>query len=289
MSRTLASTLVLVGCIGAASAQPPHARVGQAVPPAVLVNGVIVRQGRAWTDLIDGWVFGRGDTSAGRQQLEWQLTVQIEDIDRACTLTDPQRKKLQLAGRGDIKRFFDRYEQLLRKSQMVEHNERNLQEMQREANQLRRCLHNGLFLEHSLFVKSLPNTLTNEQLARYEAKALKGRALRHYESVLEAVAFLKRSFEASVAARRLDIVLREEQRQHLITLMTHETKPSRQPSQYDVQVLLLQFSDLPEEKLKRLFDDDQWEIVKGIKDRYQRPLELRLQGLLRDEVDSTAK
>jgi hypothetical protein len=189
-----------------------------------------------------------------------QLTVQMEDIDRACSLTDAQRKKLQLAGRGDMKRFFDRYEQLRWKSQVIEHNVQNLQEMQREANHLRRSLMNeGLFLEHSLLVKSLRTTLTNEQLTRYEVKALKGRALRHHESVLEAVAFLKRSFENSVAARGLDIVLREDQRQNLITLVTHETKPSRQLSQSEAQFLLWQFSRLSQEKVKPLFDQDQWE------------------------------
>src|SRR5207244_5206937 len=166
MSRTLASTLVIVGCMGAASAQPPNVQIGEAIPPVDMARS---------PEKIERWVLGTGYASAGRQQLEWQLTVQMEDIDRACSLTDAQRRKLELAGRGDIKNFFDRYEQLLRKSQVVEHNERNLQEMQREANHLRRCLNNGLFLEHSLLVKSLPNTPTIVQLARHEALAVNDR------------------------------------------------------------------------------------------------------------------
>ena len=54
---------------------------------------------------------------------------------------------------------------------------------------------------------------------------------------------------------RRDVALPEEQPQDLIMLMTHETKPSGQP--YDAQFLLWQFGRLPQEKLKRLFDDDQ--------------------------------
>ena len=273
--------------MGTASAQPPNVQIGEAIPPVGMARS---------PEQIKRWVLGTGNASAGRQQLGWQLRVQMEDIDRACSLTDAQRRKLELAGQGDIKHFFDHYEQLLRKSQVVEHNEQNLQEMQREANHLRRSLINeGLFLEHSLLVKSLRSTLTDEQFAQYEAKALKGRALGHHESVLEAVAMLKRGFENSVAARGLDIVLREEQRQDLIRLMMRETKPPSQPSQYDVQFLLLQFSRLPEENLKRLFDADQWEIMKGTVDVYQRVLEPRLrhQGLLlpvdRDGDDSTAR
>jgi hypothetical protein len=140
------------------------------------VNGFMVRP--AWNhEQIERLVFGRwGAASDGRRHLEWQLTVQLQDINRACSLTQAQRKKLELAGRGDIKRFFDRYEQLVRKSQVSQHNEPDLPELQQEAIDLQLRLNTGLFRERSLLVKSLPNTLTKEQLARYQGKALKGGA-----------------------------------------------------------------------------------------------------------------
>jgi hypothetical protein len=281
MSRTLASTLILLGCMGATSAQPPPAPIDKAAPlklERLLIHAetrplfVIVRP--TWSDeQIGRWVFWSGNSSAARQELESQLTTQIVDIDRACSLTDREKGKLQLAGRGDIKRFFDR--------------------IQQESTSPRISLGVCLFHEDSLLVKSLPNTLTAEQFARYEAIAGKRRELRHRESVLNAVAMLKLGFERAVAALNRDIVLREEQRQELITLTMHETRPLRRPGPSDYQVLILQLGRLQEEKLKRLFDQDQWEIMKGIVAGYQRqePM-LRQEGLLPiegDAGDSTAK
>src|SRR5690349_5070920 len=48
------------------------------------------------------WAFGAQDTSAVRSRLESFLTIKIEAVDRACGLTEAQKIKLKLAGRGDI-------------------------------------------------------------------------------------------------------------------------------------------------------------------------------------------
>src|SRR6516225_3632447 len=65
-----------------------------------------------WTDeMFDQWVFQQDRNVAGaRRRLESQLTLRIDEVDRASQLTDAQKKKLQLAGKGDMKRFFARYE-----------------------------------------------------------------------------------------------------------------------------------------------------------------------------------
>ena len=57
---------------------------------------------------IDRWLFGLdGDVDSARLLSESRLKSRIDYIDRLCSLTPDQRKKLELAGRGDIKRFFD--------------------------------------------------------------------------------------------------------------------------------------------------------------------------------------
>ena len=48
------------------------------------------------------------------------LAAQIDNIDRACKLTEAQKEKLHLAGRGDIKRFFDRYERVKGKAEVTQ-------------------------------------------------------------------------------------------------------------------------------------------------------------------------
>ena len=48
--------------------------------------------------------------AAARTRLTSELSIHVNEIDRVCRLTEAQKKKLHLAGRGDIHRFFDRYE-----------------------------------------------------------------------------------------------------------------------------------------------------------------------------------
>ena len=60
-----------------------------------------------------GWVAGRFGTKGGvRVQLEAELQNALAKLKAECHPTDSQLKKLELAGRGDIKRFMDRLNQL---------------------------------------------------------------------------------------------------------------------------------------------------------------------------------
>jgi hypothetical protein len=60
----------------------------------------------------DRWLFADGRSEEARwRHLDDLLRARIEDAARAHTLTDPQRAKLRLAGKGDIKRFFDQVEE----------------------------------------------------------------------------------------------------------------------------------------------------------------------------------
>jgi hypothetical protein len=240
MSPTLASTLVLVGCIGPANPEPPKAV-------------------QAWTDeQIEGWVFG-DNASMARQRVESRLAMEIQDLDRACKLTDAQKKKLGLAARGDIKGFFERFDEFKRKAQLMQHDQQNMQRIFQEIPTLQATLQGGLFHEDSLFVKSLPNMLTSEQFARYDALARERRASRHREGIAKAVDVLRRK-----------VGLEEAQQRAIIALLAKHTKPSRRPSPYEPDVILSQLDRVPEEKLKLMFEQDQWERMKQVVAGYQR-------------------
>src|SRR5207249_1283091 len=146
-------------------------------------------------------------------------------------------------GRGDIKRFFDQYEHVKQKSQALDHDVQNFQEIQQDLYRLRVILQGDLFHDDSLLVRALRNTLTGEQFARYEAVARRRRALRHRASIEEAIGILERG-----------ISLRDAQRRELLALLAKETKPSRRPGPYDAYALVLQLRRLPEDKLKHVFD-----------------------------------
>ena len=75
-------------------------------------------------DQFDQWVFGGPRNSrAGRDKLDSLLTLQVDDVARMCALSEAQKKKLLLAGRGDIKRFFDKVEEKRKKFAKVKNDQ----------------------------------------------------------------------------------------------------------------------------------------------------------------------
>ena len=89
----------------------------------------------------------------------------IDDLDRACSITEVQKKKLKLAGLGDIKRYYDRVEDLKRKytSSAKQGNINN--NIWQEMQPLQIELNNGVFDDDSIFVKTVKNTLSGDQVS----------------------------------------------------------------------------------------------------------------------------
>ena len=105
-------------------------------------------------DQMDQWVFGRLGGSAGaRSKLDSSLLLRIDDLDRVCRITEAQKNKLRLAGRGDIKRFFDKVEALKRKFQQGQ-NDPNTNIWQ-EIQPLQVELNAGLFGDNSIYAKTI--------------------------------------------------------------------------------------------------------------------------------------
>jgi hypothetical protein len=245
---------VLLACAAAQEQPKGEAKKAEEKKPeakkAAPAQAAVARP--AWNDeQFDQWVFQQDrNVSTGRQRLNSLLTLQIDSIDRTCQLTDAQKKKLQLAGRGDIKRFFDRYETVKRKFQLVNGDQQKLQELWQDIGPLQMTLQAGLFHADSLLYKSLPHTLTSEQFARYDAVARERREFRHRANI-----------ELAVTTLEQRVPLRDAQRRELITLLLNQTKPPRRSGSYDYYLIMYQLGRLPEEKVQSLFDDTQWKVV----------------------------
>src|SRR5207245_11811152 len=115
MSRTLALGLVLFGILPGASAQPPNARIDEAVPrdgreaqaqqqeeqQRRARQAALVLQQRRELELrvaqLERLTFQQhGDASRARQQLDSLLAAQIKTIHLACKPTDSKKKQLKL-------------------------------------------------------------------------------------------------------------------------------------------------------------------------------------------------
>jgi hypothetical protein len=222
--------------------------------------GAVVMQPQFTDETFEQWVFQNSGRYAGsKQHLGLQLLLQIEDLDRACKLNDAQRKKLQLTGQGDIKRFFDRYEKVKKRFDLLKNDQQKLfQEIWQDISPLQQTLQSGLFSEDSILYKSLHNTLTAEQWERYQAYSSERRAFQHRYNI-----------EFAVAMIEMSIPLRAGQRRELMAVLSTLTKPPRRSGQYGYYLVMYQLAQAPQEKLKPLFDDTQWKAVSATFNQYK--------------------
>jgi hypothetical protein len=200
---------------------------------------------------MEGWVFQQDGNAAGaRKRLDSYLTVHIDEIDLACKLTGEQKMRLQLAGRGDIKRFFDRFESLRRSFKPIRQDQPDFQEVWQKfwmsISPLQASLQNGLFEADSLFGKIALATLTPTQRESYDSVLNQRRQFQYRSSIALAVLTLDKTARLTQAQRR-----------QLTEFFTKETKAPKKSGPYDFYYLLWQLSQLPEEKLRVLFDDVQ--------------------------------
>ncbi len=218
--------------------------------------------------------YGHGDPEGARRRLESRLKSRIDQVDRACKISEEQRTKLAVAGRGDIKRAFARAEELMRKYASVRPALGGERAVFRELAEYRRAMTElDCFGEGSLFAKILPKTLSPQQWAVRE-KSIQDAANAQHRSTIH------------WAVGSLDIWLQlgTERRGRLEELLILRTLPPRKFGEYDYYGLLFQVSKIPEKELKPLFEEGQWQKI-GLQFAEARRLEktLRLGGFLPEE------
>jgi hypothetical protein len=143
---------------------------GDAVDDEIVDDVPVFEPQLEFTDAaVYGRVFGDGaDREAGGEQLDALLRQKIAIVDRVCGLTAAQKHKLQLAGRGDATRLFDRVDRIGARIQLVGDDREKIYELLDEAHSLQRDrVRPGFSTDGSLFFKSLEQLLTAEQAARY--------------------------------------------------------------------------------------------------------------------------
>ena len=236
----------------------------------------------AWPEIVDQhfktMVFRQyGSADAARARQDSILASQIEEFDRSCQLTVAQKKKLELAGRGDIKRFFERYGSL--RHRHLTFDRRNPLELREQLDALASTLQAGLFHDHSLLRKSLKNTLTAVQFERYDSMVREDQQRRHSAAINGLVALLYLGTSSS-----------DPKREQFTNVLASEIKTPRIAGLLDSYYFDLQLCRIADEKLKPLLNDFQWEYFKQIRGR-AKPFELALwqAGYLSDDGDAEEK
>jgi hypothetical protein len=119
-------------------------------PPLPLRQKVIVA-----SENFDQWLFSGDTIGERRARLNDNLRRTIERVDPARRLTTVQRQKLELAGRGDIKHFFDQVEAKRREFEQIRTDLQKCRAFARTLRPLRAAYVTGPFHEGSLFAKVL--------------------------------------------------------------------------------------------------------------------------------------
>jgi hypothetical protein len=116
-------------------------------------------------------VFNLGpDADAVDAKLKTAVQQKLVVVDRACGLTDVQKERLELAGRGDGKQLLDRVEKMAAQLQLLKAEPEKVKELTLEAQRLARAVGPGLAetpVGSSLFIKALETTLTPDQLGKF--------------------------------------------------------------------------------------------------------------------------
>jgi hypothetical protein len=220
----------------------------------------------------DQWAFNAPDSSLVFEQLDSQVKLRMEAIDRASKLTDDQKRKILLAGARDIKRFRDRYEEMKRKYENTAHPQNDVNKIHQEIQTLQTEWRAGLLGNSSLFAKVIRSVLEPEQSETSEqAEAERQRF------------YFAAKLQATIATLENTVPLTSRQRADLQKLLLAETRPPKEFGQYDQYVIWLQAARLPEAKLRAILDEPQFEALQPLFQTANR-LEptLKQQGLLPD-------
>lgn len=258
--RLLVATIVVFGSSGSSARAQDDADVEDRVElqrradveqPAA--DQVRRRLQAAYKAQFDRWVTSQFRTRDGaRQQLEILLTLQIRKLTAQCHLTEDQQKKLELAGRGDIKHLLDRIDHIGRTFEDRESSVDDLRLAMSEMQPLISSTRQRIFGDDSLLAKTLASTLDPQQTAARE-KAL---AERNKELHRAAIA-------SAVNTLRTNLGLNEEQATRLEELLAKEIRPPRRfGNAPDVALVLFQASRISEDQIRPIFDDGQWQIMR---------------------------
>lgn len=188
-----------------------------------------------------------GNAKQARTQIETKFKLQLDELNRACQLTEAQQQKLRLAASSDVKRFFDEVAEIRKKVNAGKLDQNAWNNIWQEIQPLRNKQATGLFGETSFFAKTIRKTLTEEQIAKYDAVNNERRRFRYRAAI-----------EVALTSMESSVPLNHSQHDSIVKLLMDETQPPAAFGQYDQYVVMYQLERLPQTKLKPLLDEQQW-------------------------------
>ena len=137
------------------------------------------------------WLF---NASQGTFDPDSELTLTLEAVDRVCGLSDPQKEKLRLAGRGDFARFEQQVDELRAKYVGKTYEQNEIGEIYQKIQPLGADLPGrACWASRRCSPKCLLRSLTPEQARKFDAIEAERRQARYAAKVRLFVAVMERS------------------------------------------------------------------------------------------------
>lgn len=229
---------------------------------------------------VEQWIFRNSSTpTSAKGKLDDALQTHISLIANTVGLNDEQRRRLELAGKGDIARFWSLVVRLKQKYPGGRMSQEKFNQMWQEIQPLTTRFAAGLHGRHSLFEKMLPGILSESQLQTYAAEE-KARRVRHFRAKVE----------ATVQILDQRVPMTDAQRKTFVELTVTKTEPPLAFGQNDFYLILWRMSQIPEADLRPLFDDEEWKVLNTQLDqvRGMRQWVEQMEGKLDDDPNNPA-
>jgi hypothetical protein len=262
----LVSRLVIVVVLATASPRALAQRDRDSVDPADLSRLPIeidrLREPeRSWQEQlhlahVNKWKAARFGANAGpADRFAATLEARLTELEQECGLTATQRKKLELAGRGDIKRFLDRLDEIARSDGDPGDSPGVIRKkVLLELYALDQKLARGIFDEGSLFDKVLATVLFDDRQRDRSAESLNRRSLTRFRDAL------------GLAVRRAAAGVRISNRQcdELRDLLCDELSPPRKLVLTDYGIAFLALSKIPDDKIRPIISLSDWRRIRQL-------------------------
>lgn len=194
-------------------------------------------------------------TDVARRRMASAIDSEMQWLEGPCRLTDAQKKKLRLAGRGDIYSFFRRAADLRTKVVGRTLDQQEYSELSLQMSLLRMVVsQNGFLNDASLFRKTLRRTLDGQQRVEYQ-KLLRERQLEAAEA---GVVVWERVTTNGNGVKAVGLKLSSETRRKVCELIVEQGRLPESSSSYMRYIVFLE-ADCIAGQLRPLLDDEQWE------------------------------
>lgn len=190
------------------------------------------------------WIFqNERDPKLVRKKLDALIDTKLEQFSQVASLNEQQQRKITLAGRGDVERFFAKVDLATAEFEKLNVKQQNLNEAYQLAIPLMQEYQKGLFEDDSLFSKTLLQTLNDSQRDAWQAMQRKLQVRR-----------LQSAIKLQIALYSRKLAMTEDQRQQFEALLMNDLPVRSVEPQMISSYANYLISQIPKDEINKIFD-----------------------------------